>query len=118
MGRVSALVRSRVPHWVLVWTVVFAVVGMHHLSAQQPPAHTTTTAVACCAHDAPQEHEHDTLHLCLAVLGAALALAALALAAFRKTAERPGTPLTRAVHRPPGPRGTPALLATLCVLRL
>ncbi|WP_309111594.1 hypothetical protein [Saccharothrix sp.] len=126
----TAFVRSRAPHWVLVWTVVFAVIGMHHLSTRAEHGLGThaehghaPAATACCTHGTPEEpapNDHDALHLCLAVLGAALALAALALIAFRdrKTAERLGTLLARVVHSPPGPRGAPALLATLCVLRL
>ncbi|XVV06061.1 hypothetical protein ACQPW3_12005 [Actinosynnema sp. CA-248983] len=118
----TAFVRSRLPHWVLVWTVVFAVVGMHHLGTQAEHG-DAPAATACCTHGTPDEPApsgHDALHLCLAVLGAALALAALALIAFRdrKAAERLGTLLARVVHSPPGPRGAPALLATLCVLRL
>lgn len=124
--------RARALRWALVWALVLAVVGMHHLSAQDgshPMASASVMAVdECCPLSATTEHapkqdgEHDMLHLCLAILAAALVLALTLLVlrtglnterfqAFAALAARLRAP-------PPRPRGAPALLANLCVLRL
>ncbi|WP_245950676.1 DUF6153 family protein [Saccharothrix carnea] len=124
--------RTRPSQWALVWAVAFAVVGMHHLGTQEPVGHAATasaaaTVVDCCDH-ASEEHtpvptgQHDALHLCLAILCAALGLtlAVLALRA-RTVAERLSSLSTRAARPrspPPRPGGAPARLAELCVLRL
>ncbi|ONI80092.1 hypothetical protein ALI22I_42450 [Saccharothrix sp. ALI-22-I] len=116
----------------MVWAVAFAVVGMHHLGTQELAVHPTAASAAvtmadCCA-DASEEHDqdpagqHDMLHLCLAILAAALGLA-LALLAIRRRRlpERFQSFTTRATRPrspPPRPGGTSALLANLCVLRL
>ena len=130
---VLSRVRIRASQWALVWAVAFALVGMHHLGTQEPDAHPTTVSAAasvldCCAHDASQEHapnpagQHDMLHLCLAILCAALSLALALFAMSRRTVtERLGTRSTGAVRPrapPPRPGGAPARLAQLCVLRL
>ncbi|ANZ43183.1 hypothetical protein BBK82_32115 [Lentzea guizhouensis] len=96
----------------LLCALVFAVVGMHHVAAAEPPhdVHTVTHQ--------QQPHEHDALHLCVAVLVAAAVVlfvwflvrtALPRLVAVVRTAP-PGTPQ----RPPPGGR---TLLTTLCVLR-
>ncbi|ONI90981.1 hypothetical protein ALI22I_10975 [Saccharothrix sp. ALI-22-I] len=106
---------------------------MHHLGTQEPAAHPTAasavaTVVDCCAHGASEERapapseQHDMLHLCLAILAAAVGLA-LTLFAVRGRAitERFSSLPARAARPrspPPRPSGAPALLANLCVLRL
>ncbi|MFD7660205.1 hypothetical protein ACFV4N_40030, partial [Actinosynnema sp. NPDC059797] len=116
---------ARTLYRVLAWTVVFAVAGMHHLSPQES-AHSTGIA-ACCDHSASENRhppsppqQHDVLHLCLAVLIAALALGLALLAVCRRAPTKPsGSPLGRGARtRAPPPRGAPAVLASLCVLRL
>ncbi|MEU4742068.1 hypothetical protein AB0G02_16620 [Actinosynnema sp. NPDC023658] len=62
------------------------------------------------------------LHLCLAVLGAALGLGLILLASRRRAVAELFDRLSMHVSGPrappPRPRGTPAVLASLCVLRL
>ncbi len=131
-GAVLHRFRTQAPQWALVWAVAFAVVGMHHLGTQEPAVHTTTASAAatvadCCDH-ASEEHtpaptgQHDMLHLCLAVLCAALGLT-LAMAALRgRTVTEGLSSLSMRAARPrsppPRPGGAPARLAELCVLRL
>ncbi|WP_238412667.1 DUF6153 family protein [Saccharothrix deserti] len=126
-------VRTRASQWALVWAVAFAVVGMHHLGTQESAVRPTAasaaaTVVDCCADDASEEHspgsggQHDMLHLCLAILAAALGLT-LALLAVRgrrlpERFESFATRVTRPRSPPPRPGGASALLANLCVLRL
>ncbi|MFE9748300.1 hypothetical protein ACFYOT_25620 [Saccharothrix saharensis] len=125
-------VRTRALHWALVWAVALAVVGMHHLSAHEAAAHSTTTvAVACCGDghtSSSQEHEpapsdgHGMLHLCLAVLCVALGLGLFLLLMRRRAVVDLLDLLSKHMSGPrappPRPRGTPAVLASLCVLRL
>lgn len=125
--------RARALRWALVWAVVLAVVGMHHLSTQDNSSHSVASAavavaVDCCPDGATTEHapkrdgEHDMVHLCLAILAAALVLALTLLvsrtglntARFQAFAAL----VARLRAPPPRPRGAPALLASLCVLRL
>ncbi|MFI9816860.1 DUF6153 family protein [Saccharothrix variisporea] len=121
--------RASALRWVLVWAVALALVGMHHLSTHPSGDHTTTSATVmaadeCCSHateNAPtQDSGHDMLHLCLAILSAALVLALALLTANRPVNRNRIHALSVARLRapPPPPRGTPALLANLCVLRL
>ncbi|GAB2966152.1 DUF6153 family protein [Saccharothrix stipae] len=124
--------RARALHWALVWAVVLAVVGMHHLGTHDATAHSATTVV-CCDHIGPvasPEHEpvpapgegHDIVHLCLAVLYAALGLSLAVLLLRRRAAGDVSRRLSARTMTPrappPRPRGTPAVLASLCVLRL
>ena len=102
----------RFTQWVLLCALVFAVVGMHHVAAAETPhdMHSVTQQ--------QEPHEHDALHLCVAVLVAAAALlfawfllrTALPRLAVLVPTAPPSTP-----QRPP-PGGRP-LLTTLCVLR-
>ncbi|WP_434445113.1 hypothetical protein [Lentzea sp. E54] len=109
------MTRRRVTQWVLLCTLVFAVVGMHHVAAAETPhaGHTVSH------HQAPEQpHDHDLLHLCLAVLVAtALVLLGWFLvrtAPTRLAAHRTETPPSTPPRPPPGGR---QLLTTLCVLR-
>ena len=121
-------VRTRASQWALVWAVAFAVVGMHHLGTHEQTAVAVTAVVDCCAHGASEEHapgpahQHDLLHLCLAILAAGLGLALAVLASLRRGSVVRITSVTTRAARPrsppPRPGGAPALLATLCVLRL
>lgn len=107
------MTRRRLTRWVLLCALVFAVVGMHHVAAAETPhaAHTVS-------HQQEQPHEHDLLHLCLAVLVAAavvllgwfLVRTALPLLAVTRSE----APLSTPQRPPPGGR---RLLTTLCVLR-
>ncbi|MFI6096217.1 hypothetical protein ACIA8G_11715 [Lentzea sp. NPDC051213] len=104
----------RFTQWVLLCALVFAVAGMHHVAAAETPH-----AEHSVSHQQePEPHEHDLLHVCLAVL-AAVALAVLTWL-FHKTAlpqrvAHPSDPPLSTPQRPP-PGGRP-LLTTLCVLR-
>ncbi|NUT94324.1 MAG: hypothetical protein HOY78_20110 [Saccharothrix sp.] len=114
---------ARVLRWVLVWAVALSVIGMHHVGTQPSSSHPTVTVTDCRPPDTTSEHsptrhgEQDLLHLCLAILGAALALI-LALVAWRGTPPAQRVPTSTTPLRPPRTRGAPALLANLCVLRL
>jgi hypothetical protein len=114
---------ARVLRWVLVWAVALSVIGMHHVGTQPSGSHPTVAVTDCCPHDTTSEQppaqdgEHDLLHLCLAILVAALALV-LALVAWCGTAPGRRVPTSTTPLRPPRTRGAPALLANLCVLRL
>ncbi|MEJ2851803.1 MULTISPECIES: hypothetical protein [unclassified Saccharothrix] len=124
--------RARALRWVLVWAVALALVGMHHLSTQQPGGHAAASAAVavddCCPHAGTSEHAptqdggHDLLHLCLAILSAALVLALTLLAAnslANSTNVHTFAARVARLRAPPlRPRGAPALLASLCVLRL
>lgn len=120
-----------------MWVLALAVVGMHHLSSDEVASHPMSSVsfsadANCCDHASPgmlddqhgpaHEGQHDMLHLCLAVLCAALGLG-LILIALRRQAigDLFSSVIGRAV-RPRSPplrfRGAPALLASLCVLRL
>lgn len=107
------MTKRRFTQWVLLCALVFAVVGMHHVAAAESPhaGHTVS-------HEQQEPHEHDLLHLCLAVLVAvAVAVTAWLLvrtALPRLTAHPSETPLSTPQRPPPGGR---SLLTTLCVLR-
>lgn len=102
----------RFTQWVLLCALVFAVVGMHHVAAAETPhdAHSVS-------HQQPP-HEHDALHLCVAVLVAAAALLfawfLLHPALPRLTVVATAAPLSPLQRPPPGGR---PLLTALCVLR-
>ncbi|WP_447002997.1 hypothetical protein ACRAKI_25240 [Saccharothrix isguenensis] len=70
----------------------------------------------------PEPSGQDLLHLCLAVLVAALGSGLLLRAVRRSPVSDPvGAFVTRTIGRRPAlppPRGVPAVLASLCVLRL
>lgn len=108
------MTKRRVTQWVLLCALVFAVVGMHHVAAAETPhaAHTASH------HEEQQPHEHDLLHLCLAVLVAAavvlLGWFLVRTALPRLSAPSDETPLSTPQRPPPGGR---RLLTTLCVLR-
>ncbi|MEV6239179.1 hypothetical protein [Lentzea sp. NPDC051838] len=108
------MTRRRLTQWVLLCALVFAVVGMHHVAAAEVPH-----AEHMVSHQQePQPHEHDLLHMCLAVLVAvAVALTAwfLVRTALPRLAALPSDAPLSTPQRPP-PGGRP-LLTTLCVLR-
>lgn len=128
--------RIQLLQWMLVWALAVAVVGMHHLATSEQSTHpmagvSIAAHVDCCDHaDAAVSDQHapmpggrhDMLHLCLAVLCAALGIGLILIAARRgAVGELFRSLLMRVTHPrspPPRPRGGPALLASLCVLRL
>lgn len=113
--------------WLLLSVLFLGVVGMHHVttSGDLPSAHDVMSTAAHHSHS--PEHpeptpEHDTLHLCMAVLtGAAsmLLLMWLLVRTSRPVDERPRTTSDwpRAPDHPPPINGR-GLLSSLCVLRL
>jgi hypothetical protein len=107
------MTRRRLTQWVLLCALVFAVVGMHHVAAAETPH-----AEHMVSHQQQEPHEHDLLHLCLAVLAAAaVALTAwfLVRTALPRLAALPSElPLSTPLRPPPGGR---SLLTSLCVLR-
>jgi hypothetical protein len=107
------MTRRRFTRWVLLCALVFSVVGMHHVAAAASPH-----AEHSVSHEQQEPHEHDLLHLCLAVLvAAAVVLTAwfLVRTALPQLTARPReTPLSTPQRPPPGGR---SLLTTLCVLR-
>ncbi|MGW6932201.1 hypothetical protein ACWGE0_19250 [Lentzea sp. NPDC054927] len=109
------MTKRRLTQWVFLCALVFAVVGMHHVAAAETPhaEHTVTHQ-----QEPEQPHEHDLLHMCLAVLvAAAIAVTAwfLVRTALPRLAAHPSeTPLSTPQRPPPGGR---PLLTTLCVLR-
>ena len=112
-GTVVRMTKRRFTQWVLLCALVFAVVGMHHVAAAETP-HTGHTM----SQQQQDPHEHDLLHLCLAVL-AAVAVAVTAWFLVRTAlpqlvAHLSETPLSTPQRPPPGGR---TLLTTLCVLR-
>ncbi|MFD4637587.1 hypothetical protein ACFWN2_09760 [Lentzea sp. NPDC058436] len=107
------MTKRRLTQWVLLCALVFAVVGMHHVAAADTP-HAEHTV----SHHQEQPHEHDLLHLCLAVLVAAavvlLGWFLVPTALPRLVATGTESPLSTPQRPPPGGR---QLLMTLCVLR-
>lgn len=107
------MTRRRLTQWVLLCALVFAVVGMHHVAAAESPH-----AGHAVSHEQQDPHDHDLVHLCLAVLAAvAVAITArfLVRTALPQLAAHPSaTPLSTPQRPPPGGR---SLLTTLCVLR-
>jgi hypothetical protein len=109
---------------------------MHHLSTNDQSTHTmtgmtTVAGVGCCEHadpSVPGQHSpapdgpHDMVHLCMAVLCVVLGLGLILMALRRRTiADLVGwfvVKATRPRSPPPPPKGVPARLASLCVLRL
>lgn len=107
------MTRRRLTQWVLLCALVFAVVGMHHVAAAETPH-----AEHMVSHQQQEPHQHDLLHLCLAVLvAAAVAVSAWFLVgtALPQLAALPSLrPLSTPQRPPPGGR---SLLMSLCVLR-
>jgi hypothetical protein len=106
-----------------VWAVALAVVGMHHLSTHEQSTHTMAGVEHVAGQHTPEpDGQHDVLHLCLAVLCVVLGLGLILMASRRRTiADLVGSfvaKTTRPRSPPPPPRGVPARLASLCVLRL
>ncbi len=118
----SAHIRRQALRWALVWALALAVVGMHHLSTQ-PAVHEAVVA-ECCDHGVSGEHapqqdgQHDMLHLCLAILSAALGLALILFALHAMVAARLPAPAVARPTEPRAPPPRPPTLASLCVLRL
>lgn len=120
---------------VLVGGLLAGLIGMHHLAAAGGPSGGGTAVVVADGHgvapesgrhrsDSSDDRPHDAgialLHLCLAVLASvAITVAALVLWWHPVPAPPPATDGVRqVVTRPRGPpRGAPARLALLCVLR-
>jgi hypothetical protein len=120
-----------------MWVLALAVVGMHHLGSNEVASHpmsstSVTVDVPCCEHaseevpgerhDPSHDRQHDMLHLCLAVLCVVLGLGLILLALWRHgIGDLFNSAIGRVVRSRPPPllfRGAPALLASLCVLRL
>jgi len=113
--------------WALLCLLVLGVVGMHHVNAgTDMSAGHVATASTHGDHHAPDEPEpapaHDMLHMCMAILCAAVSLLLLGWLLLRLTrpSDDPATSTPtwpRAPARPP-PLGGRGLLNSLCVLRL
>jgi hypothetical protein len=114
------MTRRRFTQWVLLCALVFSVVGMHHVAAAESPhaEHSTSHLQGPHQQEPQQPHEHDLLHLCLAVLVAAVVVLLgwfLVRTALPRLAAPPAaTPLSTPQRPPPGGR---QLLTTLCVMR-
>ncbi|MFD9699806.1 hypothetical protein [Lentzea sp. NPDC059081] len=109
------MTRRRLTQWVLLGALVLAVAGMHHVATAETPH--TGHAVTHQQEPVPP-HDHDLLHLCLAVLVAAavaLTVRFLVRTALPRDAVATTEAPLRTPQRPP-PGGRP-LLTTLCVLR-
>jgi hypothetical protein len=106
---------------------------MHHLSTHDQSTHTMAGMATAAGvehadpgmagqHTPQPGGRHDVLHLCLAVLCVVLGLGLVLMALRRRTiADLVGlfvAKATRPRSPPPPPRGVPARLASLCVLRL
>ncbi|MGW6442097.1 hypothetical protein [Lentzea sp. NPDC055074] len=110
------MTRRRLTQWVLLCALVFSVIGMHHVAAAETPhaGHTMSHQ----QEQQEQPHEHDLLHLCLAVLVAAAVVLLgwfLVRTALPRLEALPGDEPPSAPARPPP--GGRTLLTTLCVLR-
>jgi hypothetical protein len=125
--------------WLLLCTLAFGVVGMHHLAsichgddhaevtlvAMPSPTTTIDPAVPsddCCGGQfaSMPAGSHDLTHLCLAILAAGLVLGAL-LARWRRAGPAAGLVrlLTAVRRRSPSPSpGSAAILISLGALRL
>lgn len=119
---------SRTIQWVLLCVLFLGVVGMHHVNVSNDMS-LAHGSMSTSAHHAPPSEDpaplpmHEMLHLCVAVLCAAVSLLLLAWLLLLRT-ERPiagrilaSAAWPRAPDRPP-PRGGRDLLSSLCVLRL
>src|ERR1043165_1014425 len=113
MGRPRMVTVAR---WLLVFLLLFGVVGMHHV----PPAAPGSSHMAEMP-EHPGQPAHDLMHLCLAVLvavGGLVFVAVLLSTLWTSAATPPRTwrHIAR-VDRPPGLGGRD-LLSAVCVLRL
>jgi hypothetical protein len=118
--------RQMGPRWLLLCLLLLGVVSMHHFV---PPTHHEPAAIASMAMDPTPTHHpdspapspaHDLLHLCMAVLGAALGLLLLVLLLLTPVWRTRTVALQRLIQRPNEPPGLSgrALLSSVCVLRL
>ena len=126
---------GKVRQVMLLCALALCVVAMHHVSMTKNPANTAAMdAMPTAQLELPTatgggtgEHQpgmpdgaHDLLHLCMAVVGAAVALFLALLALSRsRPAELPAPASPRgspAPGRPPDRRGR-LILTSLCVLR-
>lgn len=120
----AVAVESSVAESVVTESVVVECCADHVGMSGPLPAVSTASAMpmAPLTPSMPEPSGHDLLHLCLAVLVAVLGLGLL-LRALRRSPVRDlvGAFVTRTIGRRPPlppPRGVPAVLASLCVLRL
>lgn len=120
----SSVAESSVAESVVTESVVVECCADHVGMSGPLPAVSTASAMpmAPLTPSMPEPSGHDLLHLCLAVLVAVLGLGLL-LRALRRSPVRDlvGAFVTRTIGRRPPlppPRGVPAVLASLCVLRL
>lgn len=126
-----------VVRWLLLCTLAFGLVGMHHLASTShhggehveatvaaehvTPTITQAVTAADCCDDHGAGDGHDILHLCLVILAAGLVIVVL-LARWRRSG--PDASLLRQfspASRQPPSRASPgptAVLASLGVLRL
>ena len=148
-GQVISAARPTVLRWALLAGLAFALIGMHNLVAlctashdqsrmgAAPPHAALVIAQAmpadtdgCCSDhdpavgqpDHPSGHDHDLMHLCLAVLTALATLIMVWLlwhSSHTTTRHRCPRPAgVRAGRGPPRAHLTGDLLSSLCVLRL
>jgi hypothetical protein len=123
-GHSDAGMNAGMPAAVAVESVAVDCCAGHVGMAEPLPAMSTLSSVptATLMPSMPEPSGQDLLHLCLAVLVAALGLG-LFLRALRRSpvCDLVGAFVTRTIGRRPPlppPRGAPAVLASLCVLRL
>jgi hypothetical protein len=119
MARLSVSAR-----WLLLAALACAVVAMHHAPADpRPVAMTSMTSDLHAGAPAPgHDGGHAPLHLCLAVLTAAVILLLTAVLLRRRTGAvvvlRRLPVRCRPARPPPRPRSGRPLLAAHCVLRI
>ncbi|WP_051386297.1 hypothetical protein [Actinokineospora inagensis] len=104
-----------IARWALLCAVLLGVVGMHHMTTSDPVM-SVAVSVDGPSVDADAMAGHDLLHLCLAVLVAAVGLVVLWLLLVTGSAAVPGTRSSRFVTTPRAPPPG-RLLVSLCVSR-
>jgi hypothetical protein len=129
---VDARSRNALVRWLLLASVTLGTVVMHHVLADAESAAAVHSSAAApmaglpvAGHPAPDPgHDHDVLHLCMAVIhhpGTALILLLFLAGLVAPVISRHlriGLSSTRSPARPPPRPAGRALLHTVCVARL